>query len=390
MKAAAPAQKKCDTFALPLSNVVHTLECLSLTHGSAPLEHIPHISELERYPLIAYIRAPGTTSSKIFSYLHRCSPYGSTINLHAGASALAVTRKCDWIIFESPQPEVDRSIAEISRPVNYFAYVEEPLEHVIAVLNELYVQAKLLESKRESLDAFQRDVLLLGSASESDIIGFLNCYDDQIFNLQTAFIIGNFEKIDDDELIARLGCYNSIVLSKDIDMLLEAFAFTVPAPAVPISAGLSNQFGALIRKNRAVLDFIVCQSSQDYKLFEAVRGLSKRSNISRQERPSFLASGYFSNENFSEWMYLDSNPDIAEAVVSGSLPAGKTHFLKHGYRENRQRRLKFTPIEKARPIDASRSLLSEAAERYISKLHALRARDDASALHQSNDPHRDK
>ena len=41
--------------------------------------------------------------------------------------------------------------------------------------------------------------------------------------------------------------------------------------------------------------------------------------------------------DFDEEAYLQQNPDVAEAVVSGAFPSGFVHYFQLGYREGRRR-----------------------------------------------------
>ena len=43
-----------------------------------------------------------------------------------------------------------------------------------------------------------------------------------------------------------------------------------------------------------------------------------------------------SNPKVDEAWYLETNPDVAEAVKSGRFKSAYDHFMKNGYREGRK------------------------------------------------------
>ncbi len=42
-----------------------------------------------------------------------------------------------------------------------------------------------------------------------------------------------------------------------------------------------------------------------------------------------------SNTEFDEWLYLEANPDVEEALLRGEFPSARDHWLKHGRKEGR-------------------------------------------------------
>lgn len=49
----------------------------------------------------------------------------------------------------------------------------------------------------------------------------------------------------------------------------------------------------------------------------------------------FLMLGWLIQQHFDEKAYLDANPDVAEAVRTGALESGWTHYLNSGFYEGR-------------------------------------------------------
>ena len=91
-------------------------------------------------------------------------------------------------------------------------------------------------------------------------------------------------------------------------------------------------------------------------------------------RPAFLWLQDFTFENFDEQAYMDSNPDIANAVRDGYLESARKHFESYGYKEGRARR-RWTSF----PAATSEETPSPAAPSVSLALERLRARRNSRA-----------
>ncbi|NTF42803.1 hypothetical protein [Rhizobium rhizogenes] len=295
--------------------------------------------------------------------------------------------RSDWISVRSTQSQLAECLRGISRKVSYFACVTEPTKHVAALLNELYLEAKLAKSSGQDVTEFQKELLLIGDDERKPVIGFLEKNCDRLFNIQSRYIVGDFDGLGSVELQSKLDIFNSIVSEESMALLFDAFGFAA-SPQLPPMAHLHlNPFEVRLRLDNSALDLIISKSTADCALLKAVGDLSNAKPLLREMRPSFLEAGYFSDANFSENAYLDSNPDIAEAVVLGFLPSGKAHFVEHGYQEGRRMRFKFNPSKKANPAAAAPLELNEAAEQYILKLKTVVQQDCLTGKSTSADAH---
>ncbi|MBU6525870.1 class I SAM-dependent methyltransferase [Methylocystis sp. MJC1] len=87
-------------------------------------------------------------------------------------------------------------------------------------------------------------------------------------------------------------------------------------------------------------------------------------------------------ENFDETRYLESNPDVAQAIEQGKFPSARAHFERFGVCEKRrQRRVSPVPAIRARKLTALRPLLLDPEKtlnesgKYCFLDEATRARD---------------
>ncbi len=329
-----------------------------------------YISELGRYPLIAYVCVPGVRSDEVTSYLRACSPYGCSLDSNSSMRLLNEVGKSDWISVCSTQSHIAECLRGISRSVSYFSCVMEPTKHVVALLNELYLDAKLAKSRGQDVTEFQKELLIIGDDERRPIIGFLENNSDCLFNVQSRYIVGDSEGLSSIDLLSRLSIFQTVVSDGNMKSLFDAFGFAASPHVFPVPHLPLNPFEARIHLDKSALDLIISKSTADCTLLKVIGDLSNTASPLPEKRPSFLEAGYFSDANFSENAYLDSNPDIAEAVVLGLLPSGKAHFVEHGYQEGRRMRFKFSPGKTANPAAVAPVVLNEVAEQYILKLKA--------------------
>jgi SAM-dependent methyltransferase len=73
--------------------------------------------------------------------------------------------------------------------------------------------------------------------------------------------------------------------------------------------------------------------------------------------PPIILARKASAANFDERRYLESNPDVARAVRSGTVKSGRAHFEAFGHREDRPIREPLPPGVKQRKLDRMRPLL---------------------------------
>ena len=157
------------------------------------------------------------------------------------------------------------------------------------------------------------------------VMALLLRHADHYLNAQSRYVLGtDFAEISDDEIVRRLVTYTCVASEYDLPKLYRAFGFAqLPEGADEIRENVSKRhFDAEIFQTPQLRQFLAYHHKHDQRLYAAVRGASWPTEKRYPFRPAFLEHEVFTSETFDERSYLDSNPDVAEAVNRGdSNPA---------------------------------------------------------------------
>jgi hypothetical protein len=300
-----------------------------------------------RFPLLAFVHVPNTAGSTVKNVLGLCSPRGHAFVetlIHKGQEFIDSVRGYDWVGGHVTRDGLHSALRWLGRPVEYFSSVREPTSHVISQLNysfERQLRPGYLQSHSLDEQLLDTQVREIDFTNPNSVKRFLLTHDGQVLNMQSRLLLGNdFSWLSEAEMKRRLGCYCYLATERTIPELCRAFGFA------QLPEGYAERRDNIARKHFSteVFDspelkiFLAWRNRHDELLYATVRQAdwtaAKRSPV----RPALLAYDSVGHENFEEQRYLDSNPDVANAVSAGLIGSGRHHFDRWGHSEERKYR----------------------------------------------------
>jgi hypothetical protein len=308
------------------------------------------------YPLIVYVHVPKTGGSSVTEVLDRSTPRGRG-DVHKiideKDECLALARASDWIGGHVTFDSIASNLIWLGRPVEYFATVREPIAQLISHLNysfERYGRNDYYDIHSMSEHRVDFDVLSTNFSNPSSVINLLLRHEEFLDN-QSRYVLGNdFDDITDEEMERRLKVYSFIASESELFTLYQAFGFMqIPDNASDIRMNVAKRhIDVSFFQDSKMREFLGHHHRNDLRLYAAVR----RARWAADGRAPFrlaLLKQHVTFDNFNEHAYLDSNPDVADAVRIGEFTTGFDHFKRHGHAENRMmRKCVFPPVPSGR------------------------------------------
>jgi hypothetical protein len=299
------------------------------------------------YPLLAFVHVPKTAGSTVKNVLGLSSPRGYSYcetMIHKGQEFVDYALGYDWISGHVTREALHAALGWLGRPIEYFSAAREPTSHVISQLNYSferqsrtgYLQTNSLEEKM-----FDAEVRKVDFTNPYSVIALLLKYDGLVINMQSRQLLGaDFHRISEAEVKRRLATYCYVATEKTIPELCRAFGF------VRLPEGYADRhdnkarkhFGTEVFDSPELKEFLAWQNRYDERLYAILRQMEWPAANRAPFRPSLIAYDSVRHDNFDERKYLESNPDVADAVKAGSIPSGRHHFEGCGYREARMYR----------------------------------------------------
>ena len=282
--------------------------------------------EASAYPLIVFVHVPKTAGSTVKKVLHYCTPRGlrdAQDVLGNSAAFLGLARRSDWVGGHVHRDRFGNSLIWLDRPVEYFASVREPLAQLVSHVNwsfekyhrgNYYYEVGLEE---QQLDA---EVMSTDLSCPAAVISLILRHSINYLNCQSRYVLGaDFTEISDAEISRRLATYTYVASETDLHSLYRSFGFLqLPQGFDDIRANAAKlHFDPWVFYTQELQKFLAYHHKHDFRLYAAVRAASWAAGGRRPFRPAFLWLQDFTFENFDEQAYLDSNPDIANAVRDG-------------------------------------------------------------------------
>ncbi|RBP04634.1 hypothetical protein DFR50_13818 [Roseiarcus fermentans] len=163
----------------------------------------------------------------------------------------------------------------------------------------------------------------------------------QHLNMQSRLLLGDdFESLTDQEVRRRLECYACVATEDTVGKLYSAFGFAeLPEGCEQLRENVARRYiDTAIFDSPQVREFLAHRHRHDYRLYDAVKRMSWPAEARAPVRPALLGGRSFTFDNFDEQVYLDSNPDVANAVKLGHVQSGRHHFFATGHSEERMGR----------------------------------------------------
>ena len=301
-------------------------------------------------------------------------------SLANSAAFLDLARRSDWVGGHVHRDRFGNALIWLDRPVEYFASVREPLAQLVSHVNwsfekyhrgDYYCDVGLEE---QQLDA---EVMSTDLSCPTAVINLILRHGINYLNCQSRYVLGaDFTEIPDAEISRRLATYTYVASETDLQNLYRSFGFLqLPQGFDDIRANAAKlHFDPRVFYTQELQKFLAYHHKHDFRLYAAVRAASWAAGGRSPFRPAFLWLQDFTFENFDEQAYMDSNPDIANAVRDGYLESARKHFESYGYKEGRARR-RWTSF----PAATSEGTPSPAAPSVSLALERLRARRNSRA-----------
>lgn len=341
------------------------------------------------YPLIVHVHVPKTAGTTVRTILAVCSPFGRDgveFSSNDRQPFDDIARKSDWIAGHVLRDDLARRLIWLNRPVEYFSRVRDPLRQLLSHLNfsferyswQNYHNSFSLEEQR--LDA---DVMATDFSNPVAIMALLFRHADLFLNNQSHLVLGSdFADLSDDEVEVKLTSYAYVASEDDLPELYRAFGFAqLPEGVDEVRKNIAKRYylQSPIFESPQLREFLARHHKHDFRLYAAVRRASWRARARKPFRPAFIGNEIFTQENFEEQSYLESNPDVAAEVESGRLKSGRTHFDLYGCHENRtKRRWVFPGSERSESPLTTADFLATSA---LTRLRELREQRQRIAGH---------
>lgn len=314
------------------------------------------------YPLLAFVHVPKTAGSTVKNVLGLCSPRGYAYcetMIHKGQEFVNHVLGYDWVSGHVTLEALYAALGWLGRPIEYFSVAREPTSHVISQLNyslERQTRPGYLQTNSLEEQMFDAEVRRIDFTNPYSVIGFLLKYDGQVMNMQSRLLLGvDFHWIPEVEMKRRLATYCYIATEKTIAEMCRTFGF------VRLPEGYADRrdnkarkhFGTEVFDSPELKEFLAWRNRYDERLYATLCRTEWPAANRAPFRPSLLAYDSIRHDNFDEQKYLESNPDVANAVKAGSIASGRDHFERMGHREERKYRTWFLPSQPAENVAAA-------------------------------------
>ncbi len=301
-------------------------------------------TDVNAYPLIAYIHVPKAAGSTIKTILGLCTPHQDRniqFLMKDRDSLLSLARNSHWIGGHAQRDRLASRLTWLNRPIEYYSSVREPLAQLVSHLNfsfHRFLQPNYYVNHNVDEQRLDAEVMSVDFSNSAAVMNLLLRHAHHYLNVQSRYVLGvDFRDISNGEIARRLASYTYVALESEVPKLSRAFGFAqLPRDVDKISENVSKlHIDTRVFDSPQLQEFLDHHHRHDARLYAAVRGARWPAEGRRPFRPAWLARDVTS-DNFDERAYLESNPDVAVAVQSGDFESGRHHFLQLGCTESRR------------------------------------------------------